>query len=189
MPEVDRLGALQVGVGGRRPVAMSLRLRDERLHQALEQRDRPRGMRAHQQRQVGRHLVIPGAGRVQLAAERADQLGQAALDRHVDVLVLLPELEAPRVELGADLLEALGDRVQLGLVQHAHPPEGARVRLGLLDVEGGQAPIERDRGVDPPEQRVLLFAEAGHDPESRLGYRGPRRGPCRRGPPATHSSR
>jgi hypothetical protein len=143
----------------------------------------------HQQGEVGGDLVVAGAGGVELAAERTNQLGEPALDRHVDVLVVLAELEAAGVELGPDPVQALRDLLELGVVEHTELGEHASVRLRLLDVEGREAPIERDRGVDPPEQRVLVFAEAGHDRESRVGFRAPRPAPCRPDRPGTRSSR
>ena len=142
MPEVDGLRPLQVGVGGRGPVAVRLRLCHQDLHQRLEQRDRAGGVSPHEQGQVRRHLIVPRARRVQLAAERPDQLGQAALDRHMDVLVVLMELEAPLVELATDAIEAFGDLPKLGLIEHAELRQGARMRLRLLDVERRQAPVE-----------------------------------------------
>ena len=51
---------------------------------------------------------------------------------------------------------------ELVVVEDAELRQGAGVRLRLLDVERRQAPVERDRGVDPPEERILFFAEAGH---------------------------
>jgi hypothetical protein len=145
MPEVDRLCPLKVGVGGGGPVAVGLCLRDQRLHQRLEQRDRPGGVRPNQQGQVGRHLIVPGARRVELAASRADQLGESPLDRHVDVLVLLAELERALVQLPPDPVESPRDLLELSVIEHTELGEHPGVRLRLLDVERGQAPVERDR--------------------------------------------
>ena len=44
---------------------------------------------------------------MQLAAERADQLGQPPLDRHVDVLVVVGERELAPLELAGDPVEAV----------------------------------------------------------------------------------
>ena len=135
MSQVHRLRPLQMGIGRGRPIAVRLGLRDQSLHQALEQRDRPRGVGPDQQRKVGCDLVVARARRVQLAAERADQLGQAPLDRHVDVLVLLVELEAALLQLSAHPIESLDDLPQLTLVEHAELGQRAGVGLRLLDVE------------------------------------------------------
>ena len=58
------------------------------------------------ERQVGRHLIVSRAARVKLAAERADDLRQPALDRHMDVLVIGVKLEGLPRELSSHLLEA-----------------------------------------------------------------------------------
>ena len=134
--QVDGLRPLQVRVAGRRPVAVRLGLRHQRLHQALEQRDRARGVGADEQGQVGGHLVVARAGRVELAAERADQLGQPPLDRHVDVLVVLAELEGALLELPADPVEPLGDllaaprrRARRACAARERAPSTARCRM------------------------------------------------------------
>ena len=49
--------------------------------------------------EVGRHLVVARASRVELSADRADHLGQPALDRRVDVLVAGCERELRLLEL------------------------------------------------------------------------------------------
>jgi hypothetical protein len=49
--------------------------------------------------EVGRHLVVARPRRVQLAPQRADDLRQAALDGHVDVLVAVGKRERSLVQL------------------------------------------------------------------------------------------
>ena len=73
--------------------------------------DRPQRVRAREHRHVGRDLVVARAGGVQLAADRAGDLGQPPLDRHVDVLVVGPERELARVELRLDAVEPAEQRV------------------------------------------------------------------------------
>ena len=94
--EVDRLGALQVRVAGHRPVAVALGEVEQPLHRRTGELDRPQRVRLDHHRHVGRHLVVARAPGVELAGERADLLAEQALDRHVDVLVGLLELEAVR---------------------------------------------------------------------------------------------
>jgi hypothetical protein len=143
--EIDGLRALEMGVSRGRPVAVRLRLRRQGLHQGFEQGDCPGGMRPHKERQVRRHLVVSRPRGAELAAERPDQLGEAPLDRHVDVLVVLAELEAPLIELATDPVEPLADLRELILVEDAEPRQRACVCLGLLDVERTQPPVEGDR--------------------------------------------
>ena len=99
---------------------------------------------------------------MELAPERPDDLGQAPLDRHVDVLVAVLEREGAAVELLGDRLEALLHPGQLVGVQDPGRVQGARVRPRLLDVVRRQAPVEADRGVEALEERVGRIAEAGH---------------------------
>ena len=102
MREVHRLGALQVRVAGHRPVevtvARAARGRSASRCSGLERLQR---VRAGEHRHVGRDLVVARARRVQLAADRADDLGQPALDGHVDVLVGVVEAELAVLELAA----------------------------------------------------------------------------------------
>ena len=140
--EVDGLRALQVGICGRGPVAMGVGELDKRGHQRLQQDDRAGGVRANQERQVGRDLVVTRAGGVQLAAERADQFRQPALDRHVDVLVVVVCGEVAALDLARDGVEASLDSPVLLVVEHAEAVQGARVRTRLLDVERREALVE-----------------------------------------------
>ena len=54
---------------------------------------------------VKRDLVVARASGMELAAHRAGDLDEAALDVHVDVFELAPEGEAPALELGPHRLE------------------------------------------------------------------------------------
>ncbi len=88
MREVDGLRALQVRVARHRPVLVALGEADEHALQVLELLERLQRVRAREHRDVGRDLVVARARRVELAADRADDLRQPPLDRHVDVLVV-----------------------------------------------------------------------------------------------------
>ena len=99
---------------------------------------------------------------MQPAAGRADDLGQAALDRHVDVLVAGREREAAGLELLRDRVEPLEQRVAILVADDALRGEHAGVRAALLDVVGPEAAVEADRGVQPLEVRVLRLGEARH---------------------------
>ena len=110
--EVDGLGALEVRVARHRPVQVRLGELHERLHQvaaaasvALE------AVGAHEHRHVGGHLVVARAGGVELAAHRADDLGEPPLDRHVDVLVVRADDEAVRCSIS--LLHGLEAALEL----------------------------------------------------------------------------
>ena len=124
----------------------------------------PRRLRvgAREQRHVGRDLVVARARGVQLAADRAGQLGDAPLDRHVDVLVVRQERERPLLQLVLDRVER-GEQL-VAVVARDDPLRGEHARVGarLVDVVRAEAPVEADRGVELTEGGVLRLAEAGH---------------------------
>ena len=162
MGEIDGLGALQVRVAGHRPVLVALGELHEHALEVLQLLERPERVRAREHGHVGRDLVVARAGGVELAADRADDLRQAALDRHVDVLVVVAERERPAVELGLDAVEAAQQRVAVGVGDDPgggeHPGVGAR----LLDVVGPEPVVEPDRGVQLPEDGMLGLGESRH---------------------------
>ena len=97
-----------------------------------------------------------------LAAHRSHDLGQAALDGHVDVLVLRADLERVRLDLPAHLTEAAFELHEVVGRDDLLPREHAPVRERLLDVERRQAVVEAHRRVQGAEERVLRLGEAGH---------------------------
>ena len=93
MPQRQHLGLLQVGVAGER-------LGRLRLGYVHQDRDDPAQGRANlfpaiaaKQAQVGGYLVVAAAAGVQLIRHGADQFLQAALDSHVDILIVVAESE------------------------------------------------------------------------------------------------
>ena len=160
--EVHRLRALGVGVAGQRPVDVLLGAGEQRAHQLPARVVRRARLRAHEHRDVGRDLVVARARGVQLAADRPGELGDAPLDRRVDVFVGVFEGEHPERQLGLGLFDgfdqvvAVLDRDDPALGEH--PDVGA----GLLDVLRPQPLVEAQRGVHAPEVGMLGLAEAGH---------------------------
>ena len=127
-----------------------------------QQPDRHPAPLAHVQRQVGGDLVVARAAGVQLAAERTDELGQAPLDRHVDVLVALGERERPPPKLAGD--RRRGPRAAASSsssLEHAGACERPRVGTGSRDVVRRQAAVEADRGVESGEQPCGRSAKRG----------------------------
>ena len=108
---------------------------------------------------------------MQLAADRADQLGQPPLDRHVDVLVVGVYDEVVRIDLVADRGEPTLDLGQVAGRDDAGALEHARVRGRLLDVVRRQAVVVRNRRVERLEERILRGGEGGHRAESKRGSR------------------
>ena len=86
--------------------AFSASARCKRASSAVERVDRV----AHPEPEVGRHLVVARARGVQPAGGRPDQLGEPALDIHVDVLERAREGEGPRLDLDSDRVEPASDR-------------------------------------------------------------------------------
>ena len=162
MTEVDRLGALQMRVAGHRPVGVCLREREQARHQRPRQRPRALAAPLDEQGEVGGDLVVAGAARVQLAANRADDLGQPALDRHVDVLVVGAELELARLELGRDRVEAVEQGRELRVVDDAGAVQPGYVRAGARHVLGPEPAVVAERRVQAREQRIGRSLEASH---------------------------
>ena len=63
--------------------------------------------------QVGGYLVVAAAAVVQPLGRLTDELAQPPLDGHMDVLVLLMELELPLLKLRSDVLQPLQDSCQV----------------------------------------------------------------------------
>ena len=145
MAEIHGLGALQMRVAGHRPVDVLLRARQQRGHQSSDRLLRSHAALARVHRQVGHHLVVARAGRVQPAADRPCDLGQAPLDRHVNVLVADGEREALLAQLGLYVVQAREQRVAIARRDDATVGQHLHVRARLRDVLRPQAPVEGDR--------------------------------------------
>ena len=162
MTHVHGLGALQMRVAGHRPVQVLLGSQQQRRHHTRDRHLRLHRLVSHVQLQVGDHLVVARAGGVQPAPDRPGDLGEASLDRHVDVLVVLGELEAALAQLAFHLLQAGKQRVAILGADDRAVGEHPRVRARLPDVVRPQAPVESDRGVQALKVGVLRLTEAGH---------------------------
>jgi hypothetical protein len=149
-----RLGTLEMGVAGHRPVRVPLSELEQDLHQLAQAPVHAAGLGAHEHRHVGRDLIVPGTGGVELPTSRPDQLGEPPLDRGVDVLVGGPDLEAAVLQLLRDLVEPAGQPLGLLARQDARRGEHSNVRLRLHDVVARQPPVEADRGVQALEGGV-----------------------------------
>ena len=99
MAEGHRLRGLQMGKARHHGRGMLERLLGQRPLIAGERRvDRVDGV-AHPEPEVGRHLVVARARGVQPPGRRPDQLGEPALDVHVDVLERALEVELAGLDL------------------------------------------------------------------------------------------
>ena len=70
--QVDRLGALQMGISRHAPVPVSPREAQQAVHERHDELASALGPLAEVERKVRRHLVVPGAGCVEGAADRSD---------------------------------------------------------------------------------------------------------------------
>ena len=160
--EIDRLGALQMGVAGHRPIAVLLGELEQASHQRRRQLERALGPRAHVQGEIGGDLVVSRAPGVKLAAERADDLRETALDRHVNVLVVVVEAELVTFQLPGDLRETVVDLRRFLGAEDAGVFERPHMRPRAAHVLAPEPSIEADRGIDPREQWIRWLFEAGH---------------------------
>jgi hypothetical protein len=158
--EVDGLRPLQMGVAGHRPIQVRGCLVCQHMHELQHALARVQGVGPHEHRQIGGHLVVARARGVHLAPHRPDDLREAPLDGHVDVLVVRANLERVLVDLLPHRLEpALDLCLVLGRDDRA-APEHPDVRKRLLDVVGGEPVVEGDRAVQRVERGVPRLGEA-----------------------------
>src|ERR1700691_6023985 len=88
---------------------------------------------------------------------RADDLGKAAFDVHMDVFERARERKRPRLDFAFDLGETPSDRLGVGGFDDALAGEHGEMGLGAGDILGGELAVEIDRGVD-------LFHRLGRSP-------------------------
>ena len=93
--ESHRLGDLQVRVAGHHRGCFRLGAVDQRLLQIAHRGVYPVDRAAQPQPQISRHLIVPRARGVQPSRRRANELGQAGLDVHMDILALVAEDKDP----------------------------------------------------------------------------------------------
>ncbi len=143
MGEQHRLRPLHVGVAGqvdvgRLPGSLGQHVleRHDLLGHADERATAPQAQRRGD-------LVVAAAPGVQLGPDVADQLGDPALDRGVDVLVARCEHKGARLELLLHDVEGLHQRGHLAVAEDARLAEALDVRARAGQVVAGQRPVER----------------------------------------------
>src|SRR6185369_4010428 len=113
-----------------------------------------------------RDLVVARAPRVQLAADLADHLQQAALDVHVDVLELGTERERAGLQLPPHRREPAHDAIALGVGEQSGPGEGPGPGDAAGDVVGPEPAIEGEGAREARRGGIGSGAEPG--PRQRL---------------------
>ena len=170
MAEGDRLRGLQMGEARHHRVAAcaSALVGERQLKRAERAVDRA-DLVPHIEPEVGRHLVVARARGMQLAGDRADQLGEPALDIQMDVLERAREFECAGLDLGRDLVEAARDLFASALRDDAGRAEHGDMRLGGENIVAPQPLVEVDGGVYLLHDRGGTCGEAaaphgiGHD--------------------------
>ena len=145
MRERDRLRDLKMRKTGHHRRGVLLRNVEQGALQRANERPDVVDLRAEVQPDVGRHLVVAGARRVQAFARVADEIGQAPLDIQVHVLEVDRPFENAALDLVPDLREASLDRLQIDFREDAARMQHARVRDRPVDVERRKTPVESDR--------------------------------------------
>ena len=103
---------------------------------------------AHPEPEVGGDLVVARTGGVQASRRGADEIGEPALDVHVNVLESAREREFARLDFALDLVQSSGDGVGVGALDDALFGEHGDVGLRPRDVLRREFAVEIDGGVD-----------------------------------------
>ena len=144
--EEHRLGPLQVGVAGQECVARLGRAAFQGPLQPEHRRDDAGELGACEQPERSRDLVVAAATRVQLRPSFRCQLGHAALDGGVDVLVGAQELEAATRHFRRNQLQGPDQRVRLVAGEDARLRQPVDVRDRAAHVAGCQTFVECQAG-------------------------------------------
>ena len=143
MRQINRLGALQMGVAGDDDIGVFLTEFDQRRLQALNGRLQDHDFLAQPQPHVERDLVIAGAAGVQFGPGRF-AAGQGVLDIHVDIFQFLPPNEFARDNFPGDGGEGLFDGARFPGGQHADFFQHGGVGERAEDVVLPKPPIKGD---------------------------------------------
>ncbi len=160
MRQENRLRPLQVGVARHHHILVGLGHIQQRGLQPSETLDGLGNGFLAEQAHVHGHLVVPGAGRVQLAGDVTDLLRQAGLDVHVDVFQLLLELELALLDLLADRHQAHADQLRLFVRDDVLLGQHLGVSHAAGDVVLVEALVEGNRGRVLLNQLVSVLLEA-----------------------------
>ena len=134
MTDRDGLRPLEMGVAGHQPRSVGAALGSESVDGACYREHELGGGPTAVEPEIQGDLVVAGPTRVQVRAGRG-QLGEAALDSGVNVLVSVSELESAPVELSFDLPKAALDGSDSPFRQQASSCKRACVRSTACDVD------------------------------------------------------
>ena len=117
---------------------------------------------------VGRHLVVAGAARVEALAGVADKSSEARFDIEMHVFELKLPLERARQNFRADLVHAAADVFEILGGNHADLLEHRRVRDGAFNVRERHALVEVDTRRVAENEGIDRFGETAR-PRLLLG--------------------
>src|SRR5262249_48921238 len=98
--------------------------------------------------EIGRHLVVARARRVQPPGGRPDQFGEPRLDVHMNILERPLEAEPALLDLFQDVVEPANDLAGVLLGDDAAPAQHPGMGLARQDILAEQAAVDVYRGVD-----------------------------------------
>ena len=157
--QAEGLGPLQVRVAGDQGVGVALGLVEQGPLQAQQIAVDGIDLAPQPEAQVGAHLVVAGAARVQFLAQGTEQLNQPPLHGEVHILGLQTGIEPALGRLAAHLFQPFDQAG--GLLQADHPGAAEHAGMGhrAVQVLLEQGDIEADRGVEALDRRVQALLE------------------------------
>ena len=140
------LRALQMRVAGQVGVADLRRATCQGPLQPENMADHPCELASREKPERRRDLVVPAPAGMELRPALGRELGDASLDRRVDVLVGLEEGEAAARQLGTRLSQGLDQGIGLCAGQDPRPHEAVDVSDRALHVAVGEPLVEGQAG-------------------------------------------
>jgi len=159
--ERDRLGNLQVREAGHDRVGFLFGQIEDGCLQAFELAADAVDLAAQIQANIGRHLVVARAARMQFFAGDADHVGQPRFDVHVHIFLLDRPGKLAVPDFLPDLGQAADDVVAFLLSQDADFAEHGRMRDGALDILLRHALVKIHRSGEYLNKGIGRLGKAG----------------------------
>ena len=155
----DRLGVLEVCVSGHDHIQVSSRLFQERMLEPPQPSEQGPEHIPQVHADVQRHLVVPAPAGVQLAPDRADQLREPPLDRHMNIFVLRDERKAACFDFSPHVSQASDDGGRFPVGQYIGQLQGLTVDDAALNIVLIQPLVEREGSRERLRQTVRWVPE------------------------------
>ncbi len=153
----QRLRLLQVRVARHDHVQVNLGLLNDGRLQPDQRLTQGNHLVQQVETQVGGHLVVAGATRVEFSRHRPYQLGQPPLDCGVDVLVAGLDLQGAGVEFSMHLFQPGDELVALIGGEQPRPRQRAGVGDAAPHVGRVHPPVEADGVTEAPHQPISFL--------------------------------